>query len=143
MAFPPQLVSISVLSTLFEILEVNVGVAVLLTVRSAPTQTFTVWLELPVTVWLSVAVNVAVFGWVVQVPAGSVNVFEYVNVVGLGSVEFTVPREPPNVSVTVMLPSTTVGVALPKSKPAVPVTGFPFAVAVAVLVPAAELGAAV
>ena len=111
----------------------------MLTVRSLPTHTCTDWLAPPV-VPVVFVVKVAVLGCVVQVPAGSVNVFEYVNVVGLGSVEFTVPREPPNVSVTVMLPSTTVGVAPRKSKPAVPVTGFPLAVAVAVLVPARGLG---
>ena len=50
--------------------------------------------------------NVAVLGCVVHVPAGSLNVFEYGNVFGLGSAYATVPNVPPSVSVTVTLPST-------------------------------------
>jgi hypothetical protein len=47
---------------------VNDVKAVLLTVRSAPTQTVTLALEEPVA-WVSLVVKVAVFGNVVQVPA--------------------------------------------------------------------------
>ncbi len=56
--------SIFVWSTLLSIVQrnvrVNVGVAVLVTVRSLPTQTVTVWLSEPV-VAVSFVVNVAMF----------------------------------------------------------------------------------
>src|SRR5207245_2811498 len=51
--------------------------------------------------------KVAVLSWLTQVPGVPVTTCEYVNVVGLGSVEKTVPRRPPpNGSVTVTLSST-------------------------------------
>ena len=51
--------------------------------------------------------KVAVLSWRTQVPGVPVTTCEYVNVVGLGSVEKTVPRRPPpNGSVTVTLSST-------------------------------------
>src|SRR6266849_6962915 len=86
---------------------VKVVAAVLLTFRSLPTQTVTVWLAEPV-VPMELVVKVAVLLWVVHVPAGSWNEREYVNVFGLGSVYETVPRLPPSVSVTTTLPSTIV-----------------------------------
>src|SRR5258708_23038272 len=101
--------------------ELKVAVAVLPTVKFAPTQTFTDWLALPVTLELSVAVNLAVLGCVVQVPAGSAKVSGYVNVFGLGSLNDTVPSVPPSVSVTVTLPSMIVGATVLNFTGAVPV----------------------
>src|SRR5260370_25767584 len=100
-------------------LELKDGVAVLLTVKSLPKQTCTVLLSLPVVLEVSV-LKLAVLGCVVQVPARSVNVLEYVNVFGLASVYNTVPRAPPRVSVTVTLPSFTVGVTVLNVTGAVP-----------------------
>src|SRR5262249_25024875 len=97
---------------------VNDGVASLLTVRSAPWQSLTVWLAEPV-VPVVLVVKVAVLLCVVQVPAGSVNVFEYLNSVGLESVWVTVPSGPPRLSVTLTLPSTMV-VGLPNAPTAEP-----------------------
>src|SRR5437588_7266159 len=115
--------------------EVNAGVALLLTVRSAPTQTLIDLLSLPV-VLVVLVVKVAVLLWSVQVPATSVNVCEYVNVLGV-SVASTVPSEPPKVSVTVMLPSVTLMDAALKSTAAVPVAVLLSShAAFAVLVPA-------
>src|SRR5205823_2544322 len=110
-------------------------------------QTFTLWLAEPVLPVVFV-VNVAVLLTVVHVSVGTLNVFEYANVFGLGSVLQTEPRLPPNVSVTDTQVSTRVGLAAPKSKPAVPEAD-PVGVcaallsqlAVAVFVPLSGLGA--
>ena len=108
---------------------------------SAPAHTVAVLLSEPV-VPVVLVVKVAVLGWLVQVPAWSpLKCWWSVNVVGLESVDETVPSVPPRVSVTVTLPSTVV-VGAPKVKPAVPLA-VPFGVeaaaasqvAVAVLVP--------
>ena len=94
---------------------VNAGVAVLLAVRLAPTQTVTDWLA----DW-SVWSIVAVLGWSVHVPPGSpLNVCEYVNVFGFASRYVAVPSVPPSVSVTLTLPSTIAGTASSKLKSAV------------------------
>src|SRR5437588_744412 len=85
---------------------VNFACAVFDTVRSAPWQSFTVALD-ESDVCKSTVVSVAVFTWLVHVPAGSENVNEYVNVFGT-SVYETVPSEPASVSVTLVLPSTIV-----------------------------------
>ena len=54
---------------------VNDGVAVLLTVRSAPTQSLTLWLDVPV-VAVELVVNLAVLSTVVHVPAVPATTFE-------------------------------------------------------------------
>src|SRR5205809_778749 len=90
---------------------VTVPLPPLLTVRSAPPQTFTLLLALPV-VAVSLVVNFAVLSVVAHVPEGAVTVFEYVKDFGLASADVTVPSEPPpNGSSTVTLSSASVIVA--------------------------------
>ena len=121
-AEPPWAMWSCVLSASFAIVLPNVRVnavsAVLATVRSAPTQTVTVFFAVSV-VPVVLVVEVAVLSCVVHSPAGSsLKVCEYLNSVGLASVENTVPRLPPFGafgSATVRLPSTVV-VGSPKAK---------------------------
>src|SRR2546430_3830852 len=103
---------------------VKLALAVLDTVRSAPTQTVTVRLADAVAP-LSLAVNVAVLSCFVHVPAGSpVKAWLYENALGLASPTQAVPRVPPSVSVTLTQPSLTVSVneILVKVKVAEPAT---------------------
>ena len=119
-AEPPEVVLTRVLSTALLMPDVNAGVAVLFTVSGLAPQTFTVWLALPV-VPVVFVVKVAVLLSVLQVPDGAATVREYLKVVGLGSVDDTVPNVPPPTgSVTVTLLSTSAGVVLAKSPVAVP-----------------------
>src|SRR5439155_175437 len=95
-AVPPAAIFCWVWSTLFVMphlnVRVNEGVAVLLTVRSAPTHS---WTEASA-VW-PVSLIVAVLGYVLQVPAVPVSVRVYVKVCdanGVESVAVRVPKVP-------------------------------------------------
>src|SRR5262249_15679446 len=106
--------STSALSTLVVTLESKEAVAVLLTVRSLPTQTLTLWLE-----DCPVSTIVAVLSNDLQVPGVPVTVRGYVNSFeanGVESVAVSVPSGPPAVSVTLtVLLTVVVGVVNAKS----------------------------